>query len=99
MKSMNENVQLIRFDGIWLITEIEQIPDTEFGSPDCVLRYPYELEGSCLGVFPHNTLEREFIVRSANISLITDPAPFLYNQYIELIAQEQTVPIDEEIEE
>lgn len=96
---MNDTIQLIRFDGIWLITEIEQIPDTEFGEPDCVLRYPYQLEGSCLGLFPYNTLEREFIVRSANISLITDPSPFLYNQYIELIAQEKTLPIEEEFEE
>lgn len=96
---MNEDIQLVKFDGTWLITEIEQLPEIEYGEPDCILKYPYQIEGSCLGVFPQNTLEREFIVRSANISLITDPSPFLYNQYIELIAQEKTLPIEEQFEE
>jgi hypothetical protein len=97
---MNEIIKLIRFDGVWLVSEVEEIPDIEFGDPDCVLKYPYEIEGSCLGPFPHHSREREFIIRSSEISLITDPSDFIYTQYKDLASQEKPSPTtEEEIEE
>jgi len=95
---MNE-IKLIRFDGIWIISEVEEIPDVEFGDPDCVLKYPYEVDGSCLGSFPLHAREREFIVRSSEISLMTDPTDFLYNQYRGLVEVEKPTPVAEESEE
>lgn len=95
---MNE-IQLMRFDGIWIISEVEEIPDVEFGDPDCVLKYPYQVEGSCLGPFPPHTREREFIIRSSEISLITEPSDFLYKQYRDLIAIERPALTAEEPEE
>lgn len=95
---MNE-IKLIRFAGVWIISEIEEIPDVEFGDPDCVLKYPYEVEGTCLGAFPPHSRDREFIVRSSEISLIADPSDFLYNQYRGLIELEKPVPAEEESDE
>lgn len=96
---MNETIKLIRFSGIWIVSEVEEIPDVEFGDPDCVLKYPYEIEGTCLGIFPQHSREREFIIRSSEISLITDPTDFVVNQYRELVSQEKVViPIEESIE-
>lgn len=96
---MNETIKLIRFAGVWIISEIEEIPDVEFGDPDCVLKYPYEIEGNCLGPFPQHARDREFVVRSSEISLIADPSDFVYNQYRGLIDAEKPVPIEEESEE
>ena len=93
---MNETIKLLMFAGVWIISEVEEIPDVEFGDPDCVLRYPYQVDGSCLGPFPQHSREREFIIRSSDISLITDPSDFLFNQYRELTAIEIPVPTEEE---
>jgi hypothetical protein len=92
---MNETIKLIRFSGMWIVSQVEEIPETEFGDPDCVLKYPYEVEGTCLGVFPQHSRDREFIVRSSEISLIADPSDFLYKQYTELASQERAALIDE----
>ncbi len=96
---MNETIKLIRFSGMWIVSEIEEIPDVEFGDPDCVLKYPYEVEGKCLGPFPPHSREREFIVRSSEISLITEPTDFLYNLYRASVDIETHVPPAEESEE
>jgi hypothetical protein len=95
---MNE-IKLIRFAGVWIVSEVEEIPDVEFGDPDCVLKYPYEVEGTCLGPFPQHSREREFIVRSSEISLIAEPTDFLYNQYRGLVEIEKPVPTEEELDE
>ncbi len=93
---MNEAIKLVLFSGVWIVTYIEEISDVEFGEPDCVLKYPYEIQGSCLGVFPMHSRDREFIVRSSEISLLTDPSDFLYKQYIDLVSQERESIIDED---
>jgi hypothetical protein len=95
---MND-IKLIRFAGVWIVSEVEEIPDVEFGDPDCVLRYPYEVDGTCLGAFPLHARDREFIVRSSEISLIADPSDFLYNQYRASVDIEKPVPTVEESEE
>lgn len=92
-------IKLIRFAGVWIVSEIEEIPDVEFGDPDCVLRYPYEVEGRCLGAFPPYARDREFIVRSSEISLIAEPSDFLYNQYRASVDIEKPALTDEEPEE
>ncbi len=96
---MNEDIKLVRFDGVWIISQLEEIPDVEFGDPDCVLKYPYEVEGKCLGPFPRYSREREFIVRSSEISLIAEPTDFLYNLYRASVDMETRVPTEEESEE
>lgn len=95
---MNE-IKLIRFSGVWIVSEIEEIPDVDFGDPDCVLKYPYEVEGKCLGAFPPHARDREFIVRSSEISLIAEPSDFLYNQYRASVDIEKFTPAEKESEE
>ena len=66
-------IKLLKFDGDWIISEIEEIPESQIGDPDCVLKYPYQIEGNCLGTWPAYTEEREIIVRSSDITVITEP--------------------------
>ena len=70
-------IKLIKFDGDWIVTNVVEIPDVEFGDPDCVLKYPYQVEGECLGPWPVHSDEREIIVRSSDITVITEPNTFL----------------------
>ena len=80
-------IKLIKFNGDWLITKIEEIPEVEFGDPDCVLGCPYQIEGTCFGAYPPYSDHREVIVRSSEITLIAEPKSNLLKTYLELIDQ------------
>jgi hypothetical protein len=82
-------IKLLKFDGDWIISEIEEIPESQIGDPDCVLKYPYQIEGNCLGTWPAYTEEREIIVRSSDITVITEPKKFHLSQYTSLVYDEQ----------
>jgi hypothetical protein len=82
-------IQLIKFSNEWLISYIEQIPEATLGDPDCVLKYPYQIEGKCLGSWPQYSEEREVIVRSSDITVITDPKQFYLDLYNELVREEK----------
>jgi hypothetical protein len=86
---MVESVKLIKFNGDWLIAEVEEIPGVEFGDPDCVLKYAYQIEGECLGPWPAYTDEREMIIRSSEITVITEPKAFYLSSYITLVDEEK----------
>jgi len=81
-------IKLIKFDGDWIVTNITEIPDVEFGDPDCVLKYPYQVAGECLGSWPLHCDEREIVVRSSDISVLTEPDTFLLSSYQKLIEEE-----------
>ena len=81
-------IKLIKFDGDWIVTNVVEIPDVEFGDPDCVLKYPYQVEGECLGPWPVHSDEREIIVRSSDITVITEPNTFLLTSYQKVIDEE-----------
>ena len=81
-------IKLIKFNGDWLITKIEEISGVEFGDPDCILKSPYQIEGTCFGSYPAYSNDREIIVRSSEITLIAEPKPNLLKTYLELIEQE-----------
>jgi hypothetical protein len=81
-------IKLIKFDGDWIVTNVVEIPDVEFGDPDCVLKYPYQVEGECLGPWPVHSDEREIIVRSSDITVITEPNTFLLSSYQKVIDEE-----------
>jgi hypothetical protein len=82
-------IKLMKFDGEWIISEIEEIPDAQFGDPDCVLKYPYQIEGNCLGTWPVYTEEREIIVRSSDVTVISEPKKFHLAQYAALVHDER----------
>lgn len=81
-------IKLIKFDGDWLVTNIIEIPDVEFGDPDCVLKYPYEVAGDCLGPWPLHSGEREIVIRSSDIKVIAEPDTFLLSSYQKAIEDE-----------
>lgn len=82
-------IKLIKFDGDWIVSNIEEIPEVEFGDPDCVLKYPYQIDGKCLGPWPLHSDEREIVVRSSNISVVAEPSTFILSSYQKVIEEEQ----------
>jgi len=87
----------MRFDGVWIISEIEEIPDTEFGDPDCILKYPYQIGPTHLEHWPIHTDDREVVVRSSDITVLSEPKKFLLSQYASLVHDEQNEIIDDDI--
>jgi hypothetical protein len=81
-------IKLIKFDGDWIVTNVVEIPDVEFGDPDCVLKYPYQVQGECLGPWPAHSDEREIVVRSSDITVVTEPNTFLLTSYQKVIDEE-----------
>jgi hypothetical protein len=81
-------IKLIKLDGDWIISTIEEIPETEFGDPDCILKHPYQIEGSCFGSYPAYSDDTELVIRSSDITIICEPKPTLLKNYLELLEQE-----------
>lgn len=81
-------IKLIKFDDEWIVSNITEIPDVEFGDPDCVLKYPYQVAGDCLGAWPLHAGDREIIIRSSDIKVIVDPDTFLLSSYQKAIEDE-----------
>lgn len=76
--------KLLKFDGHWLVTEVEEIPEAEFGDPDCVLKYPCEVTEDGVTPFPPFSDDRELIVRSSDITLIAEPNSMVAALYYDL---------------
>ncbi len=66
-------LKLLKFDGHWIVAEVEEIPGVEFGDPDCVLKYPCEVTKGGFTAFPPFSDDRELAVRSSDITLIAEP--------------------------
>lgn len=92
-------IKLIKFSGEWIISEIEELPEVQFGDPDCVLKYPYQVEGNCLGPWPAYSDEREIIIRSSDITVITEPKKFHLSQYAASVDQERSQIVNQIEEE
>jgi len=80
-------IKLLKFDGHWLVAEVEEIPGTELGDPDCVLKYPCEVTEDGAVPFPPYSEDRELVVRSENISVMADPLPMFSSLYYDLKAK------------
>jgi len=80
-------IKLIKYDGDWIVATIEEIPDVEFGDPDCILKYPVAVSNDLeLSSYPYHSSDTELIVRSSNIFIICEPNDKLiarYNLFIE----------------
>ena len=81
-------IKLIKFYNEWIVSDIEEIEDTTFGDPDCMLKYPYQVEGKCLAPWPPYSDEREIIVRSSEISVVAEPNTFILSSYKDVIEKE-----------
>ncbi len=77
-------IKLIKFDGHWLVAEIEEIPETEYGQPDCMLKYPCEINGDGAVPFPPYSDDKELTVRSESITVIAEPSDMFMSLYYDL---------------
>lgn len=79
---------LLKFDGHFLIAEVEEIPGVQFGDPDCTLKHPYRISGNpgknpTLTKFPNFAKTSELTVRSSDITFIIEPDDFIVSRYYE----------------
>ena len=81
-------LKLLKFDGHWIVAEVEEIPGVEFGDPDCVLKYPCEVSGDGAVPFPEFSDDRELAVRSSDITLICEPSSMFAALYYDLKGNE-----------
>lgn len=81
-------IKLLKYDGDWIISTIEEIEDVEYGEPDCVLKYPCFIANLDLSYYPNFSADREIIVRSSNITVMTEPNLRLLNTYKAFIENE-----------
>jgi hypothetical protein len=77
-------IKLLKFSGHWIVAEIEEVPDVEFGDPDCVLKYPCEVTLDGVVKFPPYSTDRELVVRSSEITLIAEPDAETSARYYDL---------------
>lgn len=77
-------IKLLKFSGHWIVAEIEEVPDVEFGDPDCVLKYPCEVTSDGVIKFPPYSTDRELVVRSSEITLIAEPDAETSARYYDL---------------
>jgi hypothetical protein len=77
-------IKLVKYDGHWLVAEIEEIPGTELGDPDCVLKYPCEVNEDGAVPFPPFSEDRELVVRSENLTIVAEPSAMYMSLYYDL---------------
>ena len=77
-------IKLLKFDGHWIVAEIEEIPGTEFGQPDCMLKYPCEVNEDGAVPFPPYSDDKELKVRSESITVIAEPSAMFMSLYYDL---------------
>lgn len=82
-------LKLLKIDGHWIVAEVEEIPETEFGNPDCMLKYPCEINEDGAVPFPPYSEDRELVIRSENITFIAEPSPMFSSLYYDLKAKEE----------
>lgn len=81
-------IKILKFDTHWIVAEVEEIPGVEFGDPDCVLKYPCEIlsDGEVVR-FPPYSNDTEIVVRSSEITLISEPIDKIAQRYYMLKPQ------------
>jgi hypothetical protein len=77
-------IKLVKYDGHWLVAEIEEIPGTELGDPDCVLKYPCEINEDGAVPFPPFSDDKELVVRSENLTIVAEPTAMYMSLYYDL---------------
>lgn len=81
---MEITANLVKLANEWIIAQIEPVGgDTLPGDPDVWLVDPYVLdcEGKITQWAPHSS-EREFNVRSSDITVVTNPSTWLLADYL-----------------
>ena len=74
-------VKILRLDGIWIISEVEELPGVELGDPDCMLKSPREIKAKTLHRYPPHSKDDEIIVRSTDIFVVAEPTDEILKLY------------------
>lgn len=79
-------IQIFRLDGMWIISEVDEIPNQEFGEPDTVLKYPYEINGAggwrdMTQFPPFSTDRKEIVIRSSDVLVTAEVTDDIKVQY------------------
>ena len=78
---------LLRLSNEWIVAQVDEVEGELIpGDPDCILRQPFmvDYDGN-LTKWPHNSDDREVIVRSSDITVVTNPSKAILARYIECL--------------
>jgi len=84
---MEITANLLKLQNEWIIAQVEPVEgDTLTGDPDVWIVEPYlvDCEGQLVPWAQHSS-EREFNVRSTDITVVTNPSKGILARYIELL--------------
>ena len=79
-------IQVFRLGGTWVVSEIETIDAQEWGDPDAVLKYPYEINGAggwkdMTQFPPFSTDRKEIVIRSSDVLVTAEVTDDIKVQY------------------
>ena len=60
----------------WILADVSEIPEAEYGQPDCLLVDPITLDGKR---WPEHSADNELCVRSTDIIVMVNPTDDVLN--------------------
>ena len=60
----------------WILAEVSEIPDAEYGQPDCILEDPITLDGER---WPKHSADYQLVVRSTDVIVMVTPTDDVLN--------------------
>ena len=60
----------------WILADVSEIPEAEYGQPDCILEDPITLDGKR---WPEHSADNELCVRSTDIIVMVNPTDDVLN--------------------
>ena len=60
----------------WILADVSEIPEVEYGEPDCILDDPITLDGKR---WPEHSADNQLVVRSTDIIVMVNPTDEVLN--------------------
>jgi len=60
----------------WILADVSEIPEAEYGQPDCILDDPITLDGKR---WPQHSADNQLVVRSTDIIVMVTPTDEVLN--------------------
>ncbi len=60
----------------WILADVSEIPEAEYGEPDCILENPITLDGKR---WPQHSADNQLVVRSTDIIVMVNPTDDVLN--------------------
>ena len=60
----------------WILADVSEIPEAEYGQPDCILDDPITLDGER---WPKHSADNQLVVRSTDIIVMVTPTDDVLN--------------------